>query len=252
MILSHLLLYACLGLFAGLVAGLLGIGGGLVVVPGLVFLLQHQAAIPKEQLMQIAVGTSLAAMIITAQASVRAHHRQGNLQVALFYRLWPGLVLGTLMGALLASMIPTSWLKTFFACFLFFVAIRMLWAKPHPHAPHFPKLWLNHGINFLIGTNSGLLGVGGGILMVPYLNYCGVDLRKTAALANLSALCIALTGTLVYSLMGVIYWPAVFLIGVFSSLSAPLGAHLNYRLPVTYLNYAFILLLLLTAFKMLI
>ena len=235
MIPSPFLFYPLLGLFSGLMAGLFGVGGGIIVVPGLVFLFQNQNLIAPEALMQTAIGTSLAAMVITTQASVRAHNQIGQLNWSLFNRLWPGLISGAVVGALINALTPTQWLEAFFGVFLLCVALKIAFAKTPSRKKNFPNTWLNHVINFFIGPNSGLLGVGGGILMVPYLNSCGV----------------ALVGTVIYCYAGAVNWPAVLLIGLFSSFSAPLGARLSYRLPVNYLRYGFVFLLLLTAFKML-
>lgn len=262
-LLVHGMIYVFIGVFAGLMAGMFGVGGGLVVVPGLVFIFQHTDLIPNNILMYMAVGTSLAVMIITAQASVRAHYKLGSILWPVFHRLWPSLVIGTVVGSIAAAWIPTYWLKTFFALFLLFVSIKMLTDKQPERPQQFPKNWINRLITFLIGTNSGLLGVGGGILVVPYLAYCGIPTRQIAAISNLCALTIAITGTVLFMITGYhattdiayttgyIYWPAVLLIGIPSSLMAPVGAKLNYKLPVHQLKYGFIVILILTALKML-
>lgn len=259
----HGMIYALIGVFAGLMAGLFGIGGGLVVVPGLAFVFQQTRAIPENIIMYVAVGTSLAAMIITTIASLRAHHKMGSILWSVFYKLWPGLVAGTVIGSIVAAWIPTQWLAMFFAVFLLCMAIKMLIPTDVNRKEHVLNKWINYAINFLIGTNSGLLGVGGGILIVPYLTYCGIEIRKIAAVSNLCALVIALVGTIAFIItgykitalipdtIGYVYWPAVILIGIPSSLMAPVGARLNYKLPVHQLKYGFVALLILTAINML-
>ncbi|MDR3442091.1 MAG: sulfite exporter TauE/SafE family protein [Legionella sp.] len=259
----HGAIYILIGVFAGLMAGLFGIGGGLIVVPGLVFVFQQTQIIPDNLIMYVAAGTSLAAMIITSQASVKAHHTLGTILWPVFNKLWPSLVIGTLLGSIIASWIPTHWLKILFAFFLLFVALKMLTDKQIVRPEHFPKHWINRLVNFLIGINSGLLGVGGGILIVPYLAYCGIDIRKIPAVSNLCALSIAVVGTLAFMvtgyyettsityMTGYIFWPAVLLIGIPSSLLAPVGARLSYQLPLHQLKYGFIVILILTALKML-
>lgn len=172
--------YVLAGSFAGLVAGLMGVGGGIVVVPTLFFLFHENQTISQDLIMPVAIGTSLAVMIFTSQASVRAHCRQGRVLWSVYKLLIPGIVLGTVFGALLAEKLPTQWLKILFASFLIFVALRMvfaLWQKKI-HAHGFPRYWLSQLISFCIGTMSGLLGMGGGLVTIPFLNYCGLDMKK--------------------------------------------------------------------------
>lgn len=267
MITTELLLdgavYAFIGAFAGLMAGILGIGGGVIVVPGLVFIFQHNQIIPENISMHVAAGTSLAVMIITSQSSLRAHLKLGDVLWPIFNKLWPGIVIGTIVGALLAYIMPTYWLKIIFAVFLLLVAFKMITDMHVTHPDRFPANWVNRLVSFLIGLKSGMLGVGGGVLIIPYLTYCGVDLRKIAAVSNLCTLTVAVVGTLVFMITGrhemntipyssgYIYWPAVLWVAVPSSLIAPLGAKLNYVIPVKQLKYGFIVILLITAIHML-
>lgn len=258
----HGSIYAFIGIFAGLMAGTLGIGGGIIVVPGLVLLFQLNQVIPEALLMQVAAGTSLATMIFTSVAALRAHHDMGTILWPVFNKLWPGIVLGVIVGALLAQVIPTHWLKLILAVFLLFVAFKMLMDNHAHRKVRFPPDWINRLISFLIGSKSGLLGIGGGSLIVPYLSYCGVDLRKIPPVSNLCTFIVGVLGALSFMLTGYkemmaipyatgyIYWPAVLLIAIPSSLIAPFGAKLNYILPVKQLKYAFIVILLLTALKM--
>lgn len=262
-LLLHGTIYALIGVFAGLMAGLFGIGGGLVVVPGLLFVFEQTHLIADSIVMYAAIGTSLAAMVITTAAAVRAHAKIGPILWPIFYKLWPGLVLGTVFGSVVASWIPTEGLTVFFAVFLIFVTIKMLTDAKTSRTEHFPRPWIHHLLTFFIGTNSGLLGVGGGILVVPYLTHCGIKIRKIAGLSNLCALVIATVGAsafiitgyqatrLVPYMTGYIFWPAVLLIGIPSSLMAPIGARLSYKLPVQQLKYGFVALLILTAINML-
>ena len=262
-LLLNVVVYALIGAFAGLMAGILGIGGGIVVVPGLVLVFQHSQLIPTDLIMHVAAGTSLAVMILTSQSSLRAHLKLGDVLWTIFNKLWPGIVVGTILGALIATWIPTHWLKIIFAVFLFLVAIKMLTDMHVAHPESFPSKWINRLISFLIGLKSGLLGVGGGVLIVPYLTYCGVGVRKIAAVSNLCTLTVAVVGTMVFMITGqhemhsipystgYIYWPAVLWVAMSSSLTAPLGARLNYTVPVKQLKYGFILILLITATNML-
>lgn len=261
--LLHGAIYLFIGVFAGLMAGILGVGGGIIVVPGLMFIFQLTRVVPELIIMHVAAGTSLAIMIFTSQASLRAHYKLGEILWSVFNKLWPGIVIGTMFGAVLAEYISTYWLKIIFAVFILFVALKMLMDMHVSHSKRFPKPWINRLISFLIGFKSGLLGVGGGVLIIPYLTYCGVAVRKIAAVSNLCTFIVALVGTVVFIITGrhemaaipyatgYVYWPAVLWVAIPSSLIAPFGAKLNYLLPVQQLKYGFIVLLFLTAIKML-
>lgn len=256
-------IYVSIGVFAGLMAGVLGVGGGIIVVPGLLFIFQMNQLIPGQVAMHVAAGTSLAVMIFTAQASLRTHSQMGEILWSVFKTLWPGIILGTICGALIAELVSTYWLKIIFAVFLIFVAVKMATDLHVEHREHFPRLWLNRLVSFLIGMKSGLLGVGGGVLIIPYLTYCGVPVRKIPAVSNLCSFIVAIVGTVVFIITGwdemktipystgYIYWPAVILVAIPSSLVAPFGAKLNYVLPVKQLKYGFIVILFITAIRML-
>jgi uncharacterized protein len=262
-LINYGLIYAGIGAFAGIMAGALGIGGGLIVVPGLLFIFQANQLIPDNASMQFAAGTSLAIMILTAQSALRAHLLFGDLWWSIFKKLWPGLLFGTALGALLAHWMPTDWLKILFALFLLATAFKMLADIHVTHPSQFPSKWLNLLVNGLIGLQSGLLGTGGGLLIVPYLTYCGLDVRKITSITNLCTLVVALVGTLSFMITGIsfmennpystgyVYWPAVLGIAIPSMLFAPLGVRLNYKLPLKQLRYCFIIILFITAISLL-
>jgi uncharacterized protein len=127
----------------------------------------------------------------------------------------------------------------------------------------FPSIWINRLISFVIGLKSGLLGVGGGVLIIPYLTYCGVDPRRIAGVSSLCTMTVASIGTVTFMLMshpmvkpefstGYVYWPAVFWVAIFSMIAAPLGAKLSYIIPINGLRYTFVVVLLLTVLGLLI
>lgn len=267
MILSDVLLsgsiFILIGALAGLMAGAIGIGGGIIIVPGLVIVFQLNHLIPESIMMHAAAGTSLAIMIFTSLAAIGVHYKIGEILWSIFDKLWPGLVLGVISGVILADFVSTYWLEIIFGIFLLMIALRMIINLHVAQSRQFPGYWINGLISYLIGVLSGLLGVGGGVLIIPYLTYCGVDARKISAVSNLCALSVGTIGALVFMITGqkemasisystgYIFWPAVFLVGISSSLIAPIGAKLNYVLPLHYLKYGFIVILLLTAIKML-
>lgn len=269
MIISDLLinnsLYLIAGLFAGLLSGLMGVGGGLVVVPALLFIFSRDPIFPTNFLMQMTAATSLAIMLFTSQSAIRAHLRRGRVEWELYKRVYPGVVLGTVCGVILAKWISTQWLEIFLGLFLLVIAIKTLVDinKPLPDAHHFPSSWINILINFLIGCNSSLLGLGGGALIIPYLSYCGVAMKKIAPIAALCTMTVAIIGTLAFIVAGLkqpglpayttgfVYWPAVLFVAIPSSLFARLGTKLTYALPVNQLKYLFIGLLVIIAVNLL-
>lgn len=252
-------IYLFLGIFSGLMAGVLGVGGGIIVVPGLIFLFRLHHIIPESAVMHVAAGTSLAVMIFTAIASLNAHYKLGEILWSVYKKLWSGIVVGTIIGAVTANLMPTDWLEIIFALFIFCVAFKMLADMHVTHAQSWPRPWVNRLISTLIGFNAGLLGVGGGLMIIPYLTYCGLAMQKISALSNLCTLTIAIVGTAIFIFtgwqdmhnipysFGYVYLPAALSIAIPSSVIAPFGTKLNYLLPVKQLKYGFIVLLFITA-----
>lgn len=257
-----ILYFVLLGAFAGLVAGLLGIGGGLIIVPVLVAIFQHQN-LATPAIVHLAVGTSLASIVFTSFASVWAHHRQGGVLWPLFRQLTPGIVVGAWLGASIANFIPTEALQHVFGWFELYVAIQMtLNIKPKPQR-RFPGAWGAFGVGNIIGTVAALVGIGGGTLTVPFLTWCNVAMRNCVATSAACGLPIAITGALGFmvigwdkphlpeSSLGYIYLPALLGIVSASVLSAPLGANLTHKLPAAHLKKVFAVLLYILAARML-
>ena len=255
--------YVLTGAFTGLMSGIIGIGGGVIIVPALLYLFGHNAIVPDEALMHFAVGSSLAIMIFTSLSSIRSHCKLGDVLWHVYQRMWPGIVVGVILGALLANFIPTYWLKIFFGLFLLAVSWKMVKGinVGQPLEENFPRAWVNRLVSFAIGFKSGLLGVGGGTLIIPYLTYCGVDPRKIAAVSSMCTMTVAVLGTLIFMISslsvphlvswstGYVYWPAVGWVAIPSMLCAPLGARLSYVLPVKQLG--FVVILVVTAISLL-
>jgi uncharacterized membrane protein YfcA len=246
--------YLLLGAVAGFCAGLFGIGGGLVIVPVLAFLLQAQLP-PGAPLMHLAVGTSLAAIIPTALSSLYAHHRRGAVAWPLVRRLAPGMVAGTAGGAVVADFIGNDALRAVFAVFLFAAALHLAIGAA-PAGRRDPPGRAGMAVaGIVIGAVSALVGIGGGTLTTPFLAWCRVDLRRAIATSAACGLPIALTGTAAYLLAGLdesglpagssgyIHWPAAAAIAAASIFTAPLGARLTHGMPVTRLRRLFALLL---------
>lgn len=253
--------YGGLGLVVGFVAGLLGVGGGLIIVPVLIMLLHtHGQAVGMEP--QLALGTSLATILFTSLSSVRAHHRRGAVEWPLVWRIAPGIVFGTLAGAALAARMPATVLKIFFVVFLFYAAIQMwLDFKPAPHRglPGRIGTSLAGGV---IGVVSSWVGIGGGTLSVPFMLWHNVPLHRAIATSAAIGFPIAFAGAAGYVLggwtasglpagsLGFVYLPALAGIVLGSVLTAPLGARTAHRLPVRPLKRVFALLLFTLALRM--
>jgi len=245
----------------GFVAGLLGVGGGLLIVPALILLLHAHGLAPGIE-PQLALGTSLASILFTSLSSVRAHHRHGAVEWPLVRRIAPGIVLGTLAGAVLAAHMPATVLKGFFVVFLFYAATQMwLDFRPAPHRalPGRTGTTLAGGV---IGAVSSWVGIGGGTLSVPFMLWHNVPLHRAIATSAAIGFPIAVAGALGYVLggwhadglpagsLGFVYLPALAGIVLGSVLTAPLGARTAHRLPVRPLKRIFALLLFTLALRM--
>lgn len=254
--------YLMLGAFAGVSAGLLGIGGGLIIVPALLVIWQ-QSGIDSPWLMQMAIATSLASVVFTAISSVWAHHRRGAVQWPLFRHLTPGIVLGAGLGALQVTWLPGGWLKSAFGVFELLVALQMAFHwRPRPQRG-LPNRFAMGIAGGLIGWVSALLGIGGGTLTVPFLSACNVPMQKAVATSAACGLPIAVAGSVAYvfagwttqglpaAALGFVYVPALLAVVSASVLFAPLGARLAHRLSVLALKRVFALFLALLGLWML-
>ncbi|MEY6431103.1 sulfite exporter TauE/SafE family protein [Thioalkalicoccus limnaeus] len=258
----ELVVYLATGALAGLLAGLLGVGGGVIMVPVLILVFMS-LGLTAHWIPHLAVGTSLATIVGTGLASVWAHQRRGAVRWDLTWRLAPGLVIGAWLGAALAGWLPALWLKRIFAIFLLIVGLRMIWPRSVHSASTLPGPAGLFAAGSGIGALSALVGIGGGTLTVPLLARGGIDLRRAVATASACGLPIALAGATGFMLVGwgrdglpaastgFVYWPAVAAMLVASIPTAPLGAHLAHTLPVTLIKRFFGLLLMLVAARLL-
>lgn len=260
--LTPLMLYLAAGALAGVLAGLFGIGGGLIIVPILVACMTWQK-MPQVVIMHLALGTSLGSIVFTSVSSFMAHHQRGAVQWPLVKRITLGILAGTLAGTFIAARIPTGGLKVFFVVFVYYVAVQMLLDfKPKPSRV-LPGL---AGLTFtgmVIGVVSSLVGIGGGTLSVPFMLWCNIPLHTAIGTSAAIGFPIALAGTVGYianglsvpglppGCLGYLYLPALTGIVSASILTAPLGVRLAHYLPVAKLKRIFALLLLIVGTKML-
>lgn len=250
------LIFAVAGIFAGLIAGLLGLGGGLVIVPVLVVLFSWQS-MAAEQIMHLAIGTSMMTICVTALASLTAHHRQQNIHWPAVKRLVAGLLLGGFFGAWLASQLSGEFLQRFFAVFALLMAIRVWIKLPHSGYSQLLQPTPANGFGAVTGIVSAFVGIGGGTLVVPYLLLAGLPIKRAIGSAAACGLPIALSAVAGFMIWapnseadwqtGYIVWPAFFAIAITSSICAPLGVKLAKRLPDKLLRQLFSIALLLVA-----
>lgn len=250
------------GVIAGTLAGLFGVGGGLVIVPALFFLLQSLGVAP-ETAIAIAVNTSLVSIIPTAISSLRAHHKLGNVDWLIIKRWSVPMIAGVLVGASLVAVLRTSFFILFFGCLLLFVAVsKLTWRNPRPLTTTMPAYWLQVAAAAVIGWASAIAGVGGGATGVPALTAMGVPIHRAVGTCAALGLVIALPGALWLFLLSeappaapvgtlrLIYLPALLFLVPATVLCAPLGAKLGKRLTPKTLSYSFAVLLVLVGARM--
>lgn len=258
-----LILYPLIGAFAGALSGLLGIGGGIVVVPLLAAIFENMG-FPKEMIMRFAAGTSLAVMVITTSASLRAHLGLGNKIWSIFQMLLPGLAAGTIVGAVVADHLHSQILRNIFGSMLLVIAFRAFFTRPVETVEHVSSRPVMTIASFLMGSLSGMLGIGGGAIMVPFLMHYNVNLRIAVAISAACSLVVAIVGTCSYMITGAdeihqvqwvtgyIYWPAFLGIALTSPIFSTIGAKMSNNLPVDKLRKLFSFFILLAAVKLII
>lgn len=256
--------YLLAGAGSGLMAGLLGVGGGALMVPALIFLFAHFQT-GSEWIPHQAVATSLATVIGTGLVATLAHQRRGGVRWWIFARLMPGIVLGACLGALAAAAIPAFWLQRLFGAFLLYTGIAMWRTTPEPRemAPATHAGWLLPAAGTAIGAVSAVLGIGGGSMTVPLLARLGLGMRVAVGTSSACGVPIAFFGAIgfVWSglgreglaahSLGFVYWPAVLVLLLGSLPLAPVGAALAHRLPTRRLRRIFGTLLGLISLRLL-
>lgn len=254
--------YLALGAAVGIFAGMFGIGGGLLLVPALLFLfgMQH---FPAEHSMHLALGTAMASILFTSLSSMRKHHQHEAVNWRVVRFITPGILLGTALGTLFAASISPRGLGIFFALFVFFAATQILLdirPKPSRLLPGMAGMTV---VGTFTGWISSLVSIGGGTVVVPFLVWCNVPLRNAIGTSAAIGFPIAVGGTLGYIITGLsiptlpalswgfVYLPALLWVALGSVLTAPLGAKATHYMKVELLRKLFALLLLVLAIKLL-
>ncbi|MET3378413.1 Uncharacterized membrane protein YfcA [Variovorax sp. YR752] len=254
---------AALGLGTGFLAGLLGIGGGMLMVPFITIIMGHRG-VPADLAVKMAIATSMATIIFTSVSSVRAHHRRGAVRWDIVRRLAPGIVIGSLAGSLgVFSLLKGTALAIFFALFVGFSATQMFLDKKPAPTRQMPGTGGQLAAGGAIGFISGLVGAGGGFISVPFMTWCNVSIHNAVATSAALGFPIAVANVLGYAVsgqsvqglpagsFGYIWLPALAVIALCSVFTAPLGAKAAHSLPVKKLKRVFASILYLLAAYML-
>ena len=256
------LAYIVLGACTGILAGMLGVGGGSVMVPILTTLFVAQS-VPDASAVHLALGTSMASIILTSIMNARSQHKRQAVDWNVLKLMTPGIVVGTITGSFVASRVPSMPLAIFFTCVMGYVAFSMVVnTKPKP-SRSLPPAGGMMLVGLLIGGISSLIAIGGGAMTVPFLLWCNVDARRAIGTSAAVGIPISLAGTIGYAInglhatdvmppysLGFVYLPAFILLSVASILSVPLGVALAWRLPVVVLKRIFAVVLILLCVKM--
>jgi uncharacterized membrane protein YfcA len=243
-----------LGAATGFAAGLLGIGGGMLMVPFITMILTAKQ-FPQEHVVHMAIATSLATIMFTSISSVRAHHKRGAVIWRIAKLLVPGILIGSWIGPWIGAQMNSTALAAFFALFVAFSATQMLIDKKPAASRNLPGAPGMFAAGGVIGVLSGLVGAGGGFISVPFMAWCNVKIRNAVATSAALGFPIALAGTLsniYYGMhvpdlpsgsLGYIYLPALLVISLASVTTAPLGARTAHNLPVKTLKRIFAFML---------
>lgn len=254
---------AALGICTGFLAGLLGIGGGMVMVPFITFMLAHRG-VDADLAVKMAIATSMATIIFTSVSSVRAHHKRGAVRWDLVKGLAPGIVLGSLISSLgVFALLKGSYLAIFFGLFVGFSATQMFLDKKPLPSRQVPAAAGLMGAGGVIGFLSGLVGAGGGFMSVPFMTWCNVAIHNALATSAALGFPIAVANVAGYIVSGLsvqglpddafgfIWVPALVIIAACSVFTAPIGAKVAHGLPMKKLKRIFASVLYLLAAYML-
>jgi uncharacterized membrane protein YfcA len=257
-----ILLYMMLGVLAGFMAGLLGLGGGGILVPLLTSIFAYQG-INVDNGVHLALGTSLTCMIVSSAASIRAHASRGTVEWRLARGLAPGIILGAFLASQVAAHINSVYIALSFTLFMALIAGQLFvnWQPKPSQKPIYFRGLIVAGVG--IGSVSALAAVGGGFLTIAYLGYRNVDIKKSIGTSAAIGFPMAITGTVGYLIsgwsktlsnsytIGFIDVTAFLAISIASFIAAPYGAGYSHRLPEAYLKKIFAIISLVLSIKML-
>jgi uncharacterized protein len=249
------LFYILIGAIAGFLSGLLGIGGGTILVPGLLAVFSH-AGFPVYLQMHLATSTALASIIFSSFIAVIQQQRSFSINWVLFRQLTPGMIVGIVIGALVALLLSTKLLKVLFGLFLFSVAYKTFFNRDRKKETISLNSFKKWFIGCSIGLISGLLGIGGGTIAVPIFLRLGLSTHHAIATSSACVLLLTVLGALTFTLtgfhaknlpmgsVGFVYWPAVIGVSIGSMAVVPLGTRVGKHISGYRLRKIFALFLL--------
>ncbi|PSM51524.1 hypothetical protein CRN67_07890 [Campylobacter blaseri] len=257
-----MLFFSALGSFVGIVAGMFGIGGGGIMVPILAWIFLKKGISP-DLIMHLALGSSMASIIVTTFSSFNAHNKRNSVHWGLFKMIVPGVIIGAFLGSFVASKISSIYLAILFSVFMFYSSIRMFFSKNSlDNKEHILPNIVQLFSGGFIGLVSAIISIGGGILTVPYLTWQGVDVKKAIGTSSAVGFALSIGGAIGYVFnglsittlsdynLGYVNLVAFFFISFFSYFTAPLGVKLIHKIPSKNVKKIFALLPFVLSIKM--
>ena len=254
-------IYLGLGIFSGLLSGIFGIGGGLVIVPTLLYCFSL-LGFPNEHIMHLSIGTSLSIILITVSNSMYGHYLNGNITWTIVRKIFPSLLIGAILGGFVSSSLSTKHLQIIFSIYVVLVSLKMF-ADVKVERDLKPTSNILYSIvGFIIGIKSTILGIGGGTISIPFLSWRGEKMKTAVGVSATLGIPIALAGTATYIFngygtrglpeysLGYVYLPAFAGVILTSTFFARIGARLSQRLPQALMKKSFAIFLMIIAIKM--
>jgi uncharacterized membrane protein YfcA len=258
-----LAIYLSVGALVGIMSGMLGIGGGILIIPALTAIFSYLKIFPESSIMHMAIGTSLSIVILTTSSGLYSYHRRGSVQWNLVRAIIPSILIGVLIGAVIANFLSSHFLQLLFGVFLFLVSLKFLFEKSKKEIGNPLSKSLMRFFSVIIGVLCSLLGLGGGVLLMPFLMHCQIDIRNAAGTSLACGMMVGIVATTIFLFSpntetqivpwttGYIYWPAFAGIALASILFAPVGTFFAHKLPTAILKKIFAVFLMIIAIEML-
>lgn len=259
----ELFLYLLLGIFSGILAGLFGIGGGIIIIPVLFSIFKNLVGVPEEALAHTVLGTSLGVIVFSSLASTYSHNKRKAVIWDILKIITPSICLGAALGALTASYIASSTLQILVAIFLILISVQMAFQFPPPSQNPRTNVVGPIVVGCGIGWFSGIFGIGGGVFSVPYFYHRGLQMTQAIGSSAACGIPIAVSGSISYMIVGssivnlpdysvgYVYLPGTIVVGLASAWSAIVGVRAAHRINQRKLRLAFALLLMLMGLNLL-